>query len=923
MSGLHFAVAFLTEAMVSNLKPILKELAAKGVTGRLLTSTYLDFNAPAALTELLKIPGLTVRIATTPGFHAKGYLFDHGDFQTAIVGSANLTEAALFRGGNQEWALQVSSLNQGQLLDELGASFGDQWQRATALTPAWIAHYAATRVPPQAAPTVAPSQQPFRPNRMQVAATRELAAMRAAGVPRALVIAATGTGKTSLAALDVQAAQPHRLLFVAHREQILKTAQATFRRFLGGPASDYGFYTGHEHNQSARYLFATVQSLTRPVQPPFAPTAFDYLVVDEVHHAGAASYQRLLDYFQPRFTLGLTATPERRDGINIFKLFNYQVAYELRLQQALTDDLLCPFHYVGLSDYQFTDQTADARVDRYRQQTATGQAHRIAKATVALLSSRERVAYILEQTAYYGTSGDQVRGLIFCASVAEAQALAQELSRQGHSAAALTAATTIRQREQLIAQLNRGDLEYLVTVDVFNEGIDIPQVNQVIMLRSTNSMMVYLQQLGRGLRKAPGKAYVLVLDFIGNYRQNYLIPLALTGDDAYSKDQAWQTLRQEPTIGRATIAFEPVAKERIFAALKPARLDGIANLRQAFLGLKARLGRVPLLHDFQLAGTVDPQLLVSVGPVKHYGQFLTRMGETVPLSDQENRWLAFLATELVNGKRRQELLLLAALEEQPTIMAATYRQQLTAAGCRTDPATLQSVQRVLALSFYAERAAPTRADYGGEPIVRLTAAGYQLNPAIWQALHQAGWFARLWHDAITAGLVRAERYQPGQLLTVGERYTRKDAIRLINNPHNLNGQIISGYYFTPPESGLREAIIFVTIEKAQKIRSAINYQNGFVNPRVLAYFMKQSDARPGAKNLRRFQAGDYRLHLFMQRSATADRLNYYYLGTCHYQPGSAHLVADGNLTRMQILLRLDQALSPQLRTALLDPEGAQ
>lgn len=914
-----FAVAFISEAMVSNLKPLLRNLAQKGVSGRLLTATYLDFNSPKAFGELLKIPNLTVRISSAAGFHEKGYLFDHGDFQTAIVGSANLTEAALMRGGNQEWALQVSSLNQGQLLDEVRTSFESQWRSARALTPEWIDHYRKTRVPPKSAQAPA-HHHVFVANQMQQAASRELAALRAARVPRALVVAATGTGKTSLAAMDARAAHPGRLLFVAHREQILKAALKTFRRFLRGPASDYGLYTGHQHNPTARYVFATVQSLTRPERPPFAPEDFDYLVIDEVHHAGATSYQQLLAYFHPAFTLGLTATPERRDGINVFKLFDYRVAYELRLQQALEDDLLCPFHYVGLSDYQFEDAAAGRAVDHYRTQMADGRAHRIAKRTVALLSSRERVAYILEQTAYYGYSGDRVRGLIFCASVAEARALARELTTQGHPATAIAAATPLAQRERLVARLARGDLEYLVTVDVFNEGIDIPAVNQVVMLRSTSSVMVYLQQLGRGLRKAPGKDFVTVLDFIGNYRQNYLIPLALTGDDSYSKDQAQLTLREEPTIGRATIAFERVAKERIFAALKPTRLDGLANLRRAYQALKDRRSRIPLLRDFQLAGTVDPQILVSAGAVKHYGQFLQRMGERVDLTAEEDRWLAFLSTELVNGKRRHELLLLAALEGQPTLTVAAFKKSLVAAHCLTDPATMRSVERVLDLSFYAERAAPTRSDYGGQPIVSREGARYRLNPAIQAALARPGWFRRLWFDAIAAGLVRAERYQPGQMMTIGERYTRKDAVRLINNPQNLNAQIVSGYYFTNVESGLHEAIIFVTAEKRAKLRAAINYQNGFVNPRVLSYFMKQGDAHFGAKNLRRFQSGDYRLHLFMQRSATADRKNYYYLGTCHYRAGSAELVKDGRLTRMKILLELDATPGSQLQAALLAPE---
>lgn len=406
-----FAVAFVTDAMVSNLKPLFRTLAARGVKGRLLTSTYLQFNQPDMFEELLKIDNLEVRIATVKGFHQKGYLFKHRDYQTVIIGSANLTASALMKNQNYEWSLKVSSLNNGEITRQIKENFEAEWRDAKPLSEDWLdgyrkAYQADHQVNRAVHDYVTPSDEPgkaqqVKPNQMQTAALNEIEALRLAGKDRGLVVSATGTGKTYLGAFDVRAAKPKRMLFLANREQILQKSCQSFKNILGGDPDNFGLYTGGARDKNAKYLFASVQTLSREEHlHRFSPDDFDYILIDEVHHAGAESYQRIMDYFTPKFFLGMTATPERSDDFNIFNLFHYNVAYEIRLQQALELNMLAPFHYVGLTDYAFADQYEE-EVDQYRnRKQGSKPSRKQEQRAVELLTSKERVNYILEQTDY-------------------------------------------------------------------------------------------------------------------------------------------------------------------------------------------------------------------------------------------------------------------------------------------------------------------------------------------------------------------------------------------------------------------------------------------------------------------------------------------------------------------------------------------
>ncbi|RRK09160.1 DEAD/DEAH box helicase, partial [Lactiplantibacillus garii] len=299
-----------------------------------------------------------------------------------------------------------------------------------------------------------------------------------------------------------------------------------------------------------KYLFATIQTLAKDEQlQRFNPDQFDYILVDEAHRAGATSYQKVLNYFRPNFLLGMTATPERMDDFNLYEMFDYNIAYEIRLQAALDEKMLCPFRYIGITDYEKDGQIVDD----------TSQ--------LKWLVSDERVDYIVSQTEYYGYSGETLRGLIFCSRTEEANELAMALTKRGYISEALTGQTAQSLRNDIINRLEHGEIQYIITVDVFNEGIDIPCVNQIVMLRNTQSSIVFIQQLGRGLRKFPEKDYVTVIDFIGNYKNNYLIPIALTGDKSRNKNTAREDLELRQVAGISTISFSEIAKERIYKSI--------------------------------------------------------------------------------------------------------------------------------------------------------------------------------------------------------------------------------------------------------------------------------------------------------------------------------------------------------------------
>lgn len=467
----------------------------------------------------------------------------------------------------------------------------------------------------------------------------------------------SGTGKTYASAFAMRELGFKRVLFLVHRGQLARQTKKSYERVFDKSVS-MGLVGAGYHEYEKDYVFAMVQTLNREEHLlKYRPDEFDCIILDEAHHSAANTYQKVMKYFKPKLWLGMTATPDKRDdeaeGRNIYEIFNYQIAYEIRLQQAMEENFLCPFHYFGISDVSLIDEKQI-------------KSKKITERDFNLLTGDERVRHIIEQANYYGYSGERVKGLVFCSRIDESEELSAKFNAAGYRTIALNGGASEDERTNAFERLamNEADatedmqpLDYIFSVEILNEGVDIVEVNQVIMLRPTESPIVFIQQLGRGLRKAEGKEYVVVLDFIGNYNNNFMIPIALSGDRTYNPDTIRKyVISGNSTIpGASTVHFDEVAKDKIFQSID--KIKGMKSIiRESYITLKNRLGRVPYLLDFYENGEVDP--LVIIREYKTYQSFLESVEKELyigKISEEEMVTLEYLSKTILSGARPYEL----------------------------------------------------------------------------------------------------------------------------------------------------------------------------------------------------------------------------------------------------------------------------
>ena len=511
--------AFVQTSGVDLLKDDLRDALRRGAKVRLLTGDYLGVTSPDALRRLLSLadehPSFEpyfFEVKNARSFHPKAYLFFQGAHGVAYVGSSNLSERALKDG--IEWNLRLVSAREQETFLRIAHRF-EALLRApstTRLSRAVIEAYEA-RVPERPAPQPEPRAAAPTPNAVQKDALLALSATRRAGKSRGLVVLATGLGKTFLSAFDFRALGGERALFIAHREEILTQAKDTWQRVF--PEKLTGLYHGDARDKDADLLFASVQTLYRAHHlSRFSPRAFDYIVIDEFHHAAAATYRKVLGHFEPRFLLGLTATPERMDGRSLLELCDDNLVFQRDLAHGVLKGLLVPFRYFGVKD------SVDFEPIPWRSGKFDNEALTSAVATEA------RAAQALREYDKHAPQGLR-RALVFCCSTRHADFMAEYLRRQGRSASAVHSGPGSASRGQSLQDLKAGTLEFMCTVDIFNEGVDVPDVNTVLMLRPTESPTIFLQQLGRGLRRAEGKTELVVVDFIGNHRSFLSKPQSL------------------------------------------------------------------------------------------------------------------------------------------------------------------------------------------------------------------------------------------------------------------------------------------------------------------------------------------------------------------------------------------------------------
>ena len=647
------SVAFVTTSGIATIMNTLRELQKKGVKGKVLVSQYLNFSQPEALKKLLLFDNIELKISVEGNFHSKGYLFRNDKLHDLIIGSSNLTANALCV--NKEWNLKVSATLESYIICNALAVFQNEFDKAHVVNEQYISEYEIVYFRQKEfynlhTETLENSLgRKVVPNEMQNIALSNLNEIRAAGKSKALLISATGTGKTFLSAFDAYKFNPGKFLFVVHRKNIAEAAMKTFKTVFGQNKS-MGFYSGSQKEKESDFIFSTVQTISREIHlNEFAPDHFDYIVIDESHHAGADSYKKIMGYFKPKFVLGMTATPERTDGFDIFGMFDHTIAYEIRLHKAMSEDMLSPFHYFGITDIAVNGVVLDDTTDFNR------------------LTSNERVERVIENAKIYGCDTGVVRGLIFCSSVEECHALSKSFNSRGFRTLALTGTNSDEERSIAISKLEsdsiKDKLDYIFTVDIFNEGVDIPSVNQIILLRPTQSAIVFVQQLGRGLRKVKGKEYLTVIDFIGNYSNNYLVPIALYGDTTYNKDTLRKLMASGSSLipGASTINFDEFSMKKIFESIDKANLSLKKDLVQDYQLLKFRLGRIPLMMDFIAQGARDPFQFVTYS--RSYFNFLVSQEESLfqKLTAPQRDLLELFSLEIANGKRIEEVVIMQEL----------------------------------------------------------------------------------------------------------------------------------------------------------------------------------------------------------------------------------------------------------------------
>jgi len=864
----YFAIAFITQSGLICLKECLKCLQEKNITGDILTTDYLYFNQPKALQELQQYSNLNIRIYTKENFHIKGYIFEQNDYYTLIVGSNNLTQTAL--KANKEWSLKINSLANGALIHNTLSQFQQMWQEAMPLTDIWLKQYtdkyhSLQKLKRQFATAQENiSTNDIAPNKMQQEALKALAKLQQDNKHKALLISATGTGKTYLSAFAVKKANPKRLLFLAHREQILKQACKTFAKII--PDIQYGILSANHKDFHKPYLFATINMLSKEENlTQFTPTHFDYIIIDETHRAGASSYLKILNYFQPQFLLGMTATPERTDGFDIYQLFDHNIAYEIRLNQAMQENLLCPFHYFGITDITVDDQEINDN------------------STFNDLTTDARVTHIINQSQYYGFSGERLRGLIFCSQIEEAQILSQKFNERGFNTIALSGKDSQETRTNAIHKLEQKErstgLDYIFTVDIMNEGIDIPAINQIIMLRPTKSAIIFVQQLGRGLRKYPQKDYVVILDFIGNYQNNFMIPIALSGDTSYNKDNIRHYVAEGNRFifGSSTIHFDKIARQKIYQAIDSAKLSDTALLKNEYLQLKQKLGKIPSIFDFSQFGSID--ILKFLDKFKTYHNFLQKYDKdyTIRFNTIQEEILYFISYRFAKGKRIHELIALKLLLKNTPhllidieqILTTKYHQELTE---QIKVSLIRNLTNLFTISN-------EQAKFSNCIFIKESDNDYIISDIFKSVLQDEKFYFQI-NEILDFALKRYQKYYQHKYkntnLVLYQKYTYEEVCYLLNWPQKINPNAMAGYFYEKTTHTMPVFINYIAPDKKR-----VDYTNEFLSNTLITAYSKSNRKLDSsdAKHIYNANEEQNKLYLFVRKpSEDKEAKEFYFLG---------------------------------------------
>lgn len=903
----QISVAFITMSGITPLLQTLKELENKNIPGEILTTNYLNFSEPGALKKLNDLSNITLKMydveAADEGFHTKGYIFRKDEIYRIIIGSSNITSAALT--SNREWNTKLISTEQGEMAKEIVAEFKELWNSPYALSfdtfyENYKERYQIIKHQREAAKLdeiTSIEKYTLQPNSMQVGFITNLKKILAAGEKRALLISATGTGKTYASAFAMRELGFRRVLFLVHRGQLARQTRKSYEKVFANTVS-MGLVGAGYHEYEADYVFATVQTLNRDEHLlQYAKDAFDCIVLDEAHHVPADTYRKIMDHFTPKLWLGMTATPDKRDdnveGRNVYEIFNYQIAYEIRLQQAMEENLLCPFHYFGITDLSMIGDEEAAR-------------------DFNMLTSDERVRHIVNQADYYGYSGDKVKGLIFCSNIKETEELSEKFNQiinpatgKNFRTVALNGSASEQERQDAFERLamnedesseDRQPLDYIFSVEILNEGVDIVEVNQVIMLRPTQSPIVFIQQLGRGLRKASGKEYVVILDFIGNYNNNFMIPIALSGDRTYNKDNIRRYVMEGGRVipGASTVHFDEISRKRIFASVDNANFSDIKLIKENYNNLKNKLGRIPALRDFDDYGEMDVIRIFDNNSLGSYYKFLVKYEKeyTIRLSEDEEKVIEFVSKKLASGKRIQELQLLKRILVYMRGISkiglfAGLENDLKSYGKVMSKDQQENIIHVMTNEFPAGSGKKT---YAQCVFIEKDDSDYKPAKSFAEMLANND-FYNILKELVDFGISRYKRdYSKtyGQTdLVLYQKYTYEDVCRLLNWEQNEVPLNIGGYKF---DKKTKTFPVFINYDKAENISDTTRYEDHFVpgfRDRLIAISKSgRSMQSEDVQNFLKAKERGIQVELFVRKNKD-DKISkeFYYLG---------HMTASGN-----------------------------
>lgn len=842
--------------------------------------------------------------AAHEGFHTKGYIFKKDEIYRIIIGSSDITSAALTI--NKEWNRKLISTEHGEMAEEIVAEFNRLWNSKYSLSfddfyENYYARYSIIkhqREIVQREEIISIENYKLQPNSMQVGFITNLKKIIEAGEDRALLISATGTGKTYASAFAMRELGFKRVLFLVHRGQLARQTKKSYEKVFAKSVS-MGLVGAGYNEYDANYIFATVQTLNRDEHLlRYEKDEFDCIILDEAHHVPADTYQKIMKHFTPKLWLGMTATPDKRDdneeGRNVYELFNYQIAYEIRLQQAMEENLLCPFHYFGITDLSIVGDEKESGRD------------------FSMLTGDERIKHIITQADYYGYSGDKVKGLIFCSSIKEAEELSAKFNQMHNPSTgclfrtiALNGSASEKERENAFERLAMNEdeatvenqpLDYILSVEILNEGVDIVEVNQVIMLRPTQSPIVFIQQLGRGLRKVNGKEYVVILDFIGNYNNNFMIPIALSGDRTYNKDNIRRYIMEGGRVipGASTVHFDEISRKRIFSSIDSANFSDIRFIRENCTNLKNKLGRIPKLRDFEDYGEMDVIRIFDNNNLGSYYKFLVKYEKEykVRLSDDEDKVIEFVSRKLANGKRIQELQLLKRILSYARGLSrfglfAGLSEDMKEYGKEISQDQKENIVNVMTNEFPS---GVSKKSYSQCIFIEKEGSDYKPTKAFLDMLSNDE-FYNIFIELVEFGISRYRRdyrhtYEQTDFVLY-QKYTYEDVCRLLNWSQNEVPLNIGGYKF---DKKTKTFPVFINYDKSDDISDTTKYEDHFVpgfRDRLIA--ISKSGRNMQSEDVQNFLKAKERgiqVELFVRKNKD-DKISkeFYYLG---------HMTASGN-----------------------------